>query len=320
RLEEEQCGRQRLGGLVIQEKGRLEGCQGQQVEWGIQERLEGWKRLERVFRLEEGGSDSYGSAGGKWDSSWSGKKDWSSGYDKTSYGSGTKSYDKGGYDKMDTSYDKYDKTYDKSYSKPYDKSYDKYDKSYDKYDKYDKTYVKYDKYDYGGKSSYAARDDDRYGRGGGYGKDQAIGCGDRRDPEPRDRDRRRHDDPPADGRGRDAGGERRTIVVSNLQGLHINRRDLETAFRSVGQVMSANVGGDVATITFREEGSAKDAVRRFHGGQLNETARLMSIWRVMSPRGGELRQVAAIELHLQAAEVEALGQQAVAIGMHDRAE
>ena len=86
--------------------------------------LEGWKRLERVFRLEEGalveqltlcesfspgqrflwkrrhlvdpecfqkraiGMQPLGSlatwlGGGKWDSSWSGKKDWSSGYDKS---------------------------------------------------------------------------------------------------------------------------------------------------------------------------------------------------------------------------------------------
>ncbi|CAE8672946.1 unnamed protein product, partial [Polarella glacialis] len=61
-----------------------------------------------------------------------------------------------------------------------------------------------------------------------------------------------------------------TVVVGNLGGLRINRRDLEAAFSAVGRVESAVVGEDSAKISFREARYAQEAVRRFHGGQLNE--------------------------------------------------
>ncbi|CAE8586311.1 unnamed protein product [Polarella glacialis] len=64
----------------------------------------------------------------------------------------------------------------------------------------------------------------------------------------------------------------RTVVVSNLGGLGINRRGLEAAFSAVGRVESAIVGAESATITFREARYAQEAVRRYHGGMLNERA------------------------------------------------
>ncbi|CAE8646187.1 unnamed protein product, partial [Polarella glacialis] len=69
----------------------------------------------------------------------------------------------------------------------------------------------------------------------------------------------------------------RTVVVSrpwhwHLGGLGINRRGLEAAFSAVGRVESAIVGAESATITFREARYAQEAVRRYHGGMLNERA------------------------------------------------
>merc|ERR1719277_2065054 len=55
-----------------------------------------------------------------------------------------------------------------------------------------------------------------------------------------------------------------------MSGLRVERRDLERAFGSVGRVESALVGSTSATITFRDAKAAREAVRRFHGGQLND--------------------------------------------------
>lgn len=65
-------------------------------------------------------------------------------------------------------------------------------------------------------------------------------------------------------------GEQRTVVVAGINGLRVNRSDLERAFSSVGHVEEADVGPAQALITFRDAKSAKEAVRRFNGGQLND--------------------------------------------------
>merc|ERR1712151_379832 len=51
---------------------------------------------------------------------------------------------------------------------------------------------------------------------------------------------------------------------------NIDRRDLEKAFSSVGPVEGSVVQRNEAKITFKEHRAAREAVRRFHGGQLND--------------------------------------------------
>lgn len=65
-------------------------------------------------------------------------------------------------------------------------------------------------------------------------------------------------------------GEDNTVVVSGIDGLHIERRDLETAFEAAGRVFKASVKDGIATIVFEDERGAREAIRRFNGGQLND--------------------------------------------------
>ncbi|CAK0885764.1 unnamed protein product [Prorocentrum cordatum] len=221
------------------------------------------------------GDDSYGSkpAAKSWD------YDKSGGYGGKSYDSYSKpSYDKSSYEK--TSYDR------GSYSKA---SYDKgggFDKGgYDRGSGYEKR--RDDGRDAGGrgydKGSGAKAGDDRggyderdrggtYGRSGGYAKDPPPRYADRDDG--RDRDRRREPPPSAPSRRRapadDEPQEGHTVVVAGIQGLRLDKRDLERAFSTVGDVAGATLGSSSAKITFTSRSAAQEAVRRFNGGQLND--------------------------------------------------
>jgi len=64
--------------------------------------------------------------------------------------------------------------------------------------------------------------------------------------------------------------EPRTIAVGNIAKLRVDKRDLEKAFESVGRVERSILSGSLAYITFCDPKDARDAVRRFHGGQLND--------------------------------------------------
>eukprot|EP00927_Polykrikos_kofoidii_P064986 TRINITY_DN60789_c0_g1_i1.p1 TRINITY_DN60789_c0_g1~~TRINITY_DN60789_c0_g1_i1.p1 ORF type:complete len:490 (+),score=129.58 TRINITY_DN60789_c0_g1_i1:91-1560(+) len=66
--------------------------------------------------------------------------------------------------------------------------------------------------------------------------------------------------------------ERTAIIVAGIDGLKVDRRDLEKAFSEAGPVDRCIVSDKSATIYFRDARSAQTAVRRFHGGQLNDRA------------------------------------------------
>jgi len=69
---------------------------------------------------------------------------------------------------------------------------------------------------------------------------------------------------------RPAHREPRTIAVGNIEKLRVDKRDIEKAFDSVGRVERSTLSGSLAYITFYEPKDARDAVRRFNGGQLND--------------------------------------------------
>merc|ERR1712087_558000 len=109
-----------------------------------------------------------------------------------------------------------------------------------------------------GSDSYKGGRSDRYSDDRGYGKSNAWdsrGGGDRGRDDARDQRR---------------SGDNCTVIVSGLGGMNIDRRDLEKAFSSVGSVEGSEVKKNEAKIIFREPRAAREAVRRFHGGQLND--------------------------------------------------
>eukprot|EP00428_Durinskia_dybowskii_P018061 CAMPEP_0170226532 /NCGR_PEP_ID=MMETSP0116_2-20130129/12977_1 /TAXON_ID=400756 /ORGANISM="Durinskia baltica, Strain CSIRO CS-38" /LENGTH=482 /DNA_ID=CAMNT_0010477257 /DNA_START=97 /DNA_END=1542 /DNA_ORIENTATION=+ len=243
-----------------------------------------------------GGGDSWSAGGDDWKSksgsdSWGGNKSWgggagagggsdwksSNGGSRDTYaggGSSSKAWGGGGGGKDwgsggggnkwdDSSYD-YGKKSSYSYDSSYDKSSWKDDKGYD-----------YGSKDYG-RSSY---DYNRYDKGGrGHDRDDDRRRDDRMDRDPRDRmDRGDRDRAHASSGGHRGGmdrgmggGEPRTIIVAGIGGLRVDRRDLERAFGTVGRVECSTVSRDTATLTFRDAQAASQAVRRFHGGQLND--------------------------------------------------
>lgn len=88
--------------------------------------------------------------------------------------------------------------------------------------------------------------------------------------------------------------EMRTVIIGGMQGLRVGRRDLENAFGAVGEVERAIVGPETASLTFYDAKAAREAVRRFDGGQLNE--RTIEVYfegdeptRQSSRRGGRSR-------------------------------
>eukprot|EP00927_Polykrikos_kofoidii_P059323 TRINITY_DN54503_c0_g1_i1.p1 TRINITY_DN54503_c0_g1~~TRINITY_DN54503_c0_g1_i1.p1 ORF type:complete len:530 (-),score=113.37 TRINITY_DN54503_c0_g1_i1:111-1637(-) len=132
--------------------------------------------------------------------------------------------------------------YDKSYDKPYDRDYDQ--------------------------EKNTSSGGNRY-RGGSDRERDHGGRGDRE--EPRSNSDRQRSLGDIYSRREDAKfNDRRTIIVDGIDGTKVDRRDLEDAFGEVGRVEYCVLKESVATITFRESRAAQDAVRRFHGGQLND--------------------------------------------------
>ena len=66
--------------------------------------------------------------------------------------------------------------------------------------------------------------------------------------------------------------EHRTVTVGLIHGLSVDNRDLQNAFSTVGEVISVktNTRDKVTEIEYRDEKQAKEAVRRFNGGKLND--------------------------------------------------
>jgi len=217
-----------------------------------------------------------GGGGNSW-ASWGSKPAWGTenkAYNAKSYNKYEKPYDSS-YGKSNESKSYESRPYDESYSKTYESSsYDKsYDKSYEKegYEKgYDKSYEK----------SSKPTADARRGDGGQGARDALDDTRDRRRAPSSGRGAERYSSrsggtttAPAAGRhqaGTEKTSEPCTIIVAGMAGLRVDRRDLERAFGTVGRVESAVVGGQTATITFREPRVAREAVRRFHRGQLND--------------------------------------------------
>jgi len=213
----------------------------------------GWKKKDKSSWndwADGGGRGGNWSSGGGWKKSWNQQDDRSAG--DSSY---AKSYESKSYD-----------------SKPNDKSYGK------NHDSYDKDVGSYDKG--GSRNGYGrATQSSSDGRGRGDGQEEQRHREDARDQRRGGEEGRsggdrygrsggttsRHHQQPAD-----KIGETRTVMVAGMSGLRVDRRDLERAFGSVGRVEHANIGNSTATITFREARAAREAVRRFHGGQLNE--------------------------------------------------
>mmetsp|Transcript_131832 Transcript_131832/g.263089 ORF Transcript_131832/g.263089 Transcript_131832/m.263089 type:complete len:460 (+) Transcript_131832:120-1499(+) len=212
----------------------------------------GWKKKDKSSWNDW--SDG-GGRGGNWSSGGGWKKSWNQQDDRSGADSGyAKSYESKSYD-----------------SKPNDKSYGK------NHDSYDKDVGSYDKG--GSRNGYGrATQSSSDGRGRGDGQEEQRHREDARDQRRGGEEGRSG----GDRYGRSGGtssrhqqpaektGEPRTVVVAGMSGLRVDRRDLERAFGSVGRVEHANVGNSTATITFREARAAREAVRRFHGGQLNE--------------------------------------------------
>lgn len=71
--------------------------------------------------------------------------------------------------------------------------------------------------------------------------------------------------------GKNVAGQNKIVVVG-LAGLDLGRRDLEQAFSASGTVESCQLGRNSATIVYTTATQAKDAVRRFNGGKLNDRA------------------------------------------------
>eukprot|EP00928_Gymnodinium_smaydae_P027499 TRINITY_DN2125_c0_g1_i1.p1 TRINITY_DN2125_c0_g1~~TRINITY_DN2125_c0_g1_i1.p1 ORF type:complete len:1136 (-),score=255.64 TRINITY_DN2125_c0_g1_i1:108-3515(-) len=69
-----------------------------------------------------------------------------------------------------------------------------------------------------------------------------------------------------------AEGERKAVIVSGLSGMQIRRRDLGSAFATIGPVEDVEIlpGGSRARISFKDGTSAKKAVQHFHGGELGD--------------------------------------------------
>lgn len=230
-----------------------------------------------------GGGGSYGSGGGnKWGgsggASWKdgGSKPWSKDDSGSSWGA-KKSWEAPARKSWDGGDDKW------ASKKPAWDSGDKYGKSSYGDKSYGGGSSKYDKYD--SKSSYDSKGYDKYDSKGSYDSRDKGGDRDRRDAKADDdRDRRRDSGRDhggssggrtwGSGGGRDAPArapvEGATVVVSGIQGLRLDARDLEKAFAAVGTVESAVMKGANALISFSSRRCATEAVRRFHGGQLND--------------------------------------------------